>query len=71
VGLAELNLCWQGIPVVGGPTLQDIPDEYLFSAETYSGQHFRQQLAGTTHEGPTLQVLISAWGLPDEYDGGR
>jgi hypothetical protein len=70
IALAGLDLVGLRVPVVGGPTFQNVGDEDIGPGQADLLQKLVQQLSGLPHERQALLVLVGPGGLADEHQLG-
>ena len=68
VGIAQLLLLGEGVPVSGGTAFDDIGDIAVLPGHIDDGEHIVQQLPCRAHEGDALQVLLLPGALADEHE---
>ena len=60
----------EGVPVLGRTAFDDVCNVYLGSVQADHGQHIIQQLAGLSHKGDALLVLVCPWPLTHQHEFG-
>ena len=70
IRLARLDLVGHGIAVAGRAALDDVRDVDLGAGKPDALEQLVEELAGLTHEGVALLVLVKARRLADEHQVG-